>query len=933
MDRLDLSGVWQIRHDPFNAGLLWGWPSRPPEDGWREINVPSAWQSVLGMEANGVAWYRRELPRVVIEWARDKRSRVRLRFDSVATDCRAWVNGVEIGRHIGDYVPFDFDITDALRANGSDHTPALIVRVDQVHAPRPPKGTVTENGHITKGFHDVLSAQHAGIWGGVSVRRTPRVVAIPNGIRVLADPVTGRIRVRVNLEPWHTAVSLACLVTDPSGGDVGVAIESPMLGQSVCEFDVEARTDRAVVPWTPDAPALYTLVLDVIDTEQGAARGFESQELRFGFRTIETGGADNRRVLLNGSPLLIRGVLHWGHEPQYIAPMPPPEQIREEFTRLRALGFNCVCLCMVYMPEYFYDIADETGMLIWQEHPVWKSRTEPEFHGEYQRLFDAFMRRDTRHPSVVLVSGSCEHEALNTDLAAWWWKRAKELLPDRLLQVQTAFTSWTDPSQTDLHDEHVYDNSGRWLSFLDDVRERLKELPPRPFVMGETIIANHWPDVDAYRARLGAESPWWMTRGLAECAEFESSVTKRFGDTTLTRFRLQAERFAKGYRKSQAEMFRADPDHAGWVMNHIRDVPACRCGFKDDFDHWRFTPEEALPWLGDAALILRATLWLRAFRGGFNTKCKVMLSNFAAHAATGDVVITCDAPGGFRREHHLPIDAAPGAVGAATFALEFPPAPRPMPLTVRATGPLAAPNQWTLWMLPERSPPPRGTYRMTGLPFTASEREPEFEERAYSAGWGLPCRSWRPCLPDLESRLPTAPAWEHGHVIPDDTRIIVTHRLTSVVAEFVRRGGRAVLFASRHAGGFGSRFINLYGQVPLVIERDGDAWPIGLGESDCIVDLLPLDLTRFSARAIPVQELGIDAVVEPIVRLVFTHDGGAPRLFDAAFAARVGDGLLIVTCFDHSSMAGEFLLDRLLIYASESKSLPAAALDVSRRVV
>jgi hypothetical protein len=222
---------------------------------------------------------------------------------------------------------------------------------------------------------------------------------------------------------------------------------------------------------------------------------------------------------------------------------------------------------------------------------------------------------------------------------------------------------------------------------------------------------------------------------------------------------------------------------------------------------------------------------------------------------------------------------------------------------------------------------------MTGPPFTDVEREPEFEERAYSAGWGLRCRTWRPVLPDSAALLPDAPAWEGDTSIPDDARVIATHRLTSAVADFVQSGGRAVLLASRHAGGFGSRFVNLYGQVPLVIERDGDAWPIGPGESDCIVDLLPLDLTRGSARAVPVQELGIDAVVDPIVRLVFTHDGGAPRLFDAVFCARVGEGLLVVTCLDHSGPAGEFLLDRLLVYAASARGLPKAALDVSRRTM
>src|SRR5262245_13646808 len=184
MNLIDLGGYWQVRHDPLSQGLTDSWWKTPPPDGWREIRVPSAWQSVLGMEANGIAWYRREAPRQAIDWAKAG-SRVKLRFESVATYARVWVGGVEVGQHLGDWIPFEFDVTDALGA-ATGH-PSITVRVDQVHAPRPTKGVVTENGHVTKGFHDVLSAQHAGIWGGVSLRRTGPATITPNGIAVDAD--------------------------------------------------------------------------------------------------------------------------------------------------------------------------------------------------------------------------------------------------------------------------------------------------------------------------------------------------------------------------------------------------------------------------------------------------------------------------------------------------------------------------------------------------------------------------------------------------------------------------------------------------------------------------------------------------------------------------------------------------------------------------
>ena len=227
MERIDLAGVWRIRRDALSQGLTERWWRNAPAEGWEEIGVPSAWQSVLGADANGVAWYRRELPREAVEWARAGR-RVLLRFESVATDCRAWVGGVEVGRHMGDWVPFEFEVAAALRR---EEGPAeLIVRVDQVHAPRPPKGVVIENGHVTKGFHDVLSMQHAGIWGGVSVRAGGAAAVVPNGVFVDADPRERRVAVAAELDGVLSGGAPTFELRDPEGGTAArgeLAVEGP----------------------------------------------------------------------------------------------------------------------------------------------------------------------------------------------------------------------------------------------------------------------------------------------------------------------------------------------------------------------------------------------------------------------------------------------------------------------------------------------------------------------------------------------------------------------------------------------------------------------------------------------------------------------------------------------------------------------------------
>lgn len=978
---LDLAGTWLIRPDHDNEGLRRRWFERPPTDGWLETSIPAAWQHTLGTDFHGVAWYRRrvEVPR---EWL-DDRSRIWIRFESVATECRAWVNGVEIGGHVGDFLPFDFEIPcENVAAHGRKLD--IILRVDEIHATRPPSGVTTENGHITKGFHDVLSLQHGGLWCGASLRRTGPLALFPDGLSAIGNPATGTVILRAELHPHEHAGELE--VSDPDTRDTFLS-HAIAPGQSCIEATF---THPHPAPWSLLRPHLTELQIAIrARTSSSASSNGElsdSATTRFGFRTVTYGGPDNRNILLNGEPICIRGVLHWGHEPRAIAPAPPPEQVRAEFARLQEMGFNTVCLCMVYMPKHYYDIADEMGMLLWQEHPIWKSRMDRELIPEYQHLCEGFFRRDRSHPSVVIVSASCEHERIHPDLAAWWWKRSKELLPDRLTQIQTAFIGWTNPEQTDLHDEHVYDSCGRWVSFLEDLQPVLDDLPPRPFVMGETIIGTSWTDVAAFSTfldpvgmashppqphaslpvphaalpeitssdvpRRAPDPPWWLPKGLPECRDFERQVVNRFGHPTLERFKRDAEHSNLFHRKFQSELLRSYPRHAGWVMNQIRDVPPARLGFMDELDRWRFSPEQVRPWLADRSILLHTPNHLRAFASPVALACRIGLCNATGQTYADDVRIHMAIDNAESREFSAHIACQPGDVSFSPLAIQLPPVRHPTRVRLEASAPNLIANTWDLWALPNIGDAPPDVVRLDGLPFEHPDHVPDFEERAYSSGWGLKATSWKPVLQHPEHVLFKAPLWRHDAPMPRGTRGVLAHKIFPRLIEWMISGGRVVLLANRSLPGLSTRFINLWAQCPLIVEHG----PLRQGDSAWIRDTLPHDLTRRLTRAIPVEtmprhagaptaptiiapgaashEPNADLVniadqVDPIIRLVFTHDRGVPMVMDVLFTTRVGNGLLIASSLDHTQPAGQYLLHRLLAHAASDAPTCAAELDAS----
>lgn len=882
---LDLCGEWRFCADCDDRGLRERWFDIDQSSDWDSRPVPAPWQRWLGIDWHGVCWYAREID-IPTEW---NGLRVLLRLEAVATIATIWVNGCEVGTVTGDYVPYELDLTDFVRA-GERST--LVIRIDDAC------------GHITKGFHDVLSAHHGGLWQPASLRAASDLHIRPNGLAVHADPNTGEVTINASFDQ-----------IEHRGGQLRATIQSKD-GQSLESFAAtidpstttftHTLTCNALEPWSPESPSLYELVVETTDADGRV----EHTTRRFGARTVTTNGT---RVELNGKPIQIRGILHWGHEPAHIAPAPTPEQVRAEFAQFRALGFNCVCLCMWYPPPHFFEIADETGMIIWQEHPVWQSPMANADLPEYQRLFTAFLRRDQQHASVLIVSSTCEHPNYDPNLAQWWWDTARTMLPHTLLQVQTSSFAWSNPELTDLHDEHTYDNNNRWVHYLDDLQHTLRALPEKPFVMGETILFTSWVDVPALLDRIGTDRPWWLTQRFTHYAQWEAIWRSRYGDEVIERFKRQGDRHHLLGRQFQIEQFRRYPNHAGVVTNHLRDVPQCACGFMDDLDRWRFAPDQTRGWLGDVGLILITPDHRRSFLANERIRAHLAIANFGPRDLDHELIVTMthDDSGTIIVRETARCVATRGDVTTIFVPLSFPAVTRPTRVRVTVDLPEVNRNTWDLWVFPEvdlADLAREGIARLEGMPFADSDRAPDAIEAGYSRGFGLPVRTWINRLPHPEELAPSARPWWHGDPIPRGTHLILTHKLTDHLVDWMARGGRILLFCSKTIGGLGAQYEWLFGQVPLVIEQG----PIPTGGSDWMVDLLGFDLTRTYARVIPVDDLGLREAVDPLARLCYTHDSLAIRFFDQLFAARVGDGAMIASSLDHRDPVGRFLLRRCI---------------------
>lgn len=921
-DGESIGGAWRFRFDPDDVGVSDGWAYGEAGAGWSTLAVPSSWNAHHPDDGPDVAWYRR---RVSVPGGASGSSVVRVVFPAVATSCRVWVNGVEVGGHEGNWAPFE---VVAGRAGELGEGFELAVRVDRV---RPEAELVLEDqggrrlagGDLFKGFHDVLSRQVCGIWQTPRVRCTGGVSIGPSGVGIAAA----------------ADGAIAVVVEDGSGvGLCGVRVAvrdgARVIASGLTGADgVWRGSCDGVEAWSPEHPRLYALEVEAVD---GGAVS-DAWVAAFGFRSVTTEGEE---ILLNGEPVFLSGVLEWGHEPGLVMPAADEGTVRRRFRELRERGFNCVCLCMWYAPERWYEIAAEEGVLVWQEHPVWKSRMpgdraigrqggldDAALRAAYRERFGACFAMDRSRTAVVLVSATCEHERFDAEVASWWWEAARRHLPHRLAQIQTGFMHWTDPSRTDLYDEHTYENTGVWVEYLHDLGAEVSRLGSvhgrKPVVFGESILYVAWAGGD----EGPEEGAWWSVRARSVARSVEASIAARDGAGAVGEFRERAARFMELGRSRQTEQFRLWTYASGLVHNHVRDVPLCPLGLIDGADRWRVGAASARRWASSSVLAMDVSGGV-GLASGESSSVVVGLVNLDRPSA-GPVSWRVEEADGSVVEGGSGLVVRRGHVGWMRVGVGDRRVGEASAVMVRAEAAGLGGNAWRLWRLPAWSAPGEGVAVADAPALDPSEREPAFEERRYSSGWGLPMVRWRPVAPWLASALPGVPrvAWDAAP--GRGVRVLLANRLSVSVVSWCRAGGRVVHVPARGVGGCPSETIAGWGQTPFIAPRGPTS-----GVEDAVLEMLDVDLRRRWVRSIPTGGqpggMSIEDQVEPYIRHYTTHDAGdRARVFDSLASARLGDGLLVLASFDLSTPAGRWLLGRVISWAASDGATSDREVDPS----
>ncbi len=562
------------------------------------IHVPGCWEAQgFARRCEGPAIYRRRI-HVPSDW-RDHS--IQLQFDAVSYYVETHVNGVDVGAHTGLWSPFAFDVTEVVRL-GEDNEISLTVFKPGERFP------VRES---LAGFLPDVALIFGGIW------QSARLVAFPgpalSDVSVLANAQTREVQVSAKVQHGERlSGSVHILAPD---GNLIARWKGSLNGDSLAAtvpVDDPKRWERR---WQPDNPVLYTAEIALEDEQ-----GLQAQVRRtFGFREL---GAKGEVLVLNGLPICLRGVLNWGWYPDILCPAPDEATIRDEFRRVRELGFNMVKLCLCVPSPLYFDIADEEGMLLWLELPMWLPRVTPHLRGQAPLEYADILATVHHHPSVVIYSLGCE---LNQTVEAEFIAELNDIVRARVSGVLVCDNSGSGEAYggafdfADFNDYHFYSD----LQYFDPLVDHFSRdwRSPRPWIFGEFCDADDYRDLNAIVAAHDGQLPWWLTewnplhrREFVGYPEQKPRMERlNLDDKALVRISRQ-QSFA--VRKTILEKVRARAGMGGYVVTGIKDTPLATSAIFDDLNQSKYACEDFKTFNADTVLLIRRGRTREWVRGG-----------------------------------------------------------------------------------------------------------------------------------------------------------------------------------------------------------------------------------------------------------------------------------------------------------------------------
>ena len=343
---------------------------------WDFVNLPHSWNAIDGQDGDndyyrGTCYYAKEFSKGNLPEA----DKYYLEFQGANSSADVYVNGKKLAHHDGGYSTWRVDITGALEYNN-----LIVVAVDNAanDTVYPQMADFTFYGGIYRDVNIIaVSESHFDLeyYGGPGIAVTP-----------IIEGTTAKVGVEVYVTNKKEEQILAYTIKDAEGNVVG----SITSDDTAVIFEIEnvhlwhGRKD----------PYLYTAEVALVEGETV----LDGVSTRFGCRTFEI-DPDNG-FILNGEEYPLRGVSRhqdrWGFGNALL-----PEHHDEDMDLICEMGATTIRLAHYQHDQYFYDLCDERGLVIWAEIP-YISKHMPTGRENTISQMKELVVQNYNHPSIVV---------------------------------------------------------------------------------------------------------------------------------------------------------------------------------------------------------------------------------------------------------------------------------------------------------------------------------------------------------------------------------------------------------------------------------------------------------------------------------------------------------------------------------------------------
>lgn len=432
-----------------------GWTFTKPGDKPVAVSLPHTWNNFDGQDGGndyfrGQCSYERAFK---IEAGEGEN--IHLEFEAANSVARVSVNDIEVGTHKGGYSAFRCDIGKAVKRGGIN-----VIRVD------------VDNSD----FDDIYPKMADFTFMGGLYRDAHLIVSQPVHIDLDDDGSQGVYVSQTSVTHARADLSIEVLLNNTSGADATIEYVVELSDATGAGIDAAstrltfAGRTRATLALTVDNPVLwqgtenpylYSLAVRILSDGVEIDRRTIPTGLRFFEVSAEKG------FFLNGKPWRLNGVCrHQCRED--IGWALKREHMDEDMAMIEEIGSNSIRLAHYQHNQYFYDLCDRAGMVVWAEIPYISVTSDSDTTGANAlSQMKELVKQNYNHPSIIFWGIQNEITIGGTEsnlrgIVSALHEQTKQLDPYRLTtQAQVGHLPDDDPLNA-VSDVNAYNKYFGW---------------------------------------------------------------------------------------------------------------------------------------------------------------------------------------------------------------------------------------------------------------------------------------------------------------------------------------------------------------------------------------------------------------------------------------------------------------------------------------